>query len=44
VRKALTCLERARAAGAFNTPERLNWFNTNPDLAPVRGTFDPAKK
>ena len=44
VGKAVACLERARASGEFATPERVRWFATNPDFAPARGTFDPAKK
>ena len=41
---AVACLERARAGGVFATPEQVKWFAGNPEFAPVRGKFDPAKK
>ena len=44
VRKAVACLEQGRAGGAFTVPERVRWFATSPDFAPVRGKFDPQKK
>ena len=44
VGKAVACLEKAKAAGEFATPERRRWLETNPEFAPVRGKFDPAKK
>ena len=44
VKKAVACLERIRAVGDFDNPERVRWFNPNPQFDPVRGKFDPQKK
>jgi hypothetical protein len=44
VGKAVACLEKAKAAGEFSTPESGKWLATSPEFAPVRGKFDPLKK
>ncbi|MBM3982005.1 MAG: hypothetical protein FJ304_17375 [Planctomycetes bacterium] len=42
--RAVTCLEKARAGGEFNTPERVRFFQASREFDATRGKFDPAKK
>lgn len=42
--RSVACLERARAAGTFQNPDRLKWYAERREFDPVRGRFDPHQK
>jgi tetratricopeptide (TPR) repeat protein len=41
IKKALTCLERAKAAGLFKNPVAVDYYDRQREFDPVRGRFNP---